>query len=183
MDTEKEWNSEKTSKLTIILFAIYLLLLIGVILFKLPFYSPDFFAEERTINLIPFGGSFDEHGALLLRELLYNVLLYVPMGIYICMLKNEWSFVRKLYAIIGFSLAVEVIQYIFAMGRTDVTDLITNTLGGIIGIGISVILFKIIKKNTIKIINIVALVITICIVAHFLYLFCLSHFVMMAPPN
>jgi glycopeptide antibiotics resistance protein len=35
-----------------------------------------------------------------------------------------------------FSVAVEIIQYIFAIGATDITDVITNTLGGFIGLGL-----------------------------------------------
>ena len=34
----------------------------------------------------------------------------------------------------AFSLAVEIIQFALAIGVTDITDIITNTLGGFIGL-------------------------------------------------
>ena len=41
---------------------------------------------------------------------------------------------QRLAIIFTFSLAVEVIQYVFAIGVTDITDVITNTSGGLLGL-------------------------------------------------
>lgn len=176
-------KSKKQNTLTIVLFVIYILMLTGIILFKLPFYSEKISDGIRVINLIPFQGSFDANGVILLREIIYNILLFIPLGIYIGMLKSEWSFVRKVLPAIGLSLLFEVIQFIFAMGRTDITDILGNTLGGIIGIGIYALLSKIFKSRTIKIVNILALALTVCAVLRFAYLFFLSHFIMGRPPR
>lgn len=173
---------QKQNTLTIVLFIVYILLLTGIILFKLPFYSEKISDGIRVINLIPLQMSFDENGVILLREIIYNILLFIPLGIYIRMLKSEWPFKKKALTVIGLSLSFEVIQFIFAMGRTDVTDILDNTLGGIIGIGIGAILFKIFKNRTIKIMNMLALAVTVYVVLRFAYLFYLSHFVMMRPP-
>lgn len=176
-------KSKKRNTLTIVLFIVYILLLTGVILFKLPFYSEKISDGIRVINLIPFQGSFDENGVILLREIIQNILIFIPLGIYIYMIKYELPFMKKVLPIIGLSLSFEVIQFIFAIGRTDVTDLLDNTLGGIIGICMSAILFKIFKNRTVKIVNMLALVLTICVVLRFAYLFYLSHFVMGSPPR
>lgn len=176
-------KSKKRNTLTIVLFIVYILLLTGVILFKLPFYSEKISDGIRVINLIPFQGSFAENGVILLREIIQNILIFIPLGIYIYMIKYEWLFMKKVIPIIGLSLSFEAIQFIFAIGRTDVTDLFDNTLGGIIGIGISAILFKIFKNRTVKIVNMLALVLTICVVLRFAFLFYLSHFVMGSPPH
>lgn len=40
------------------------------------------------------------------------------------------------------SLAVEIIQFVFAIGVTDITDVITNTFGGFLGL----ILYDLSKK-------------------------------------
>jgi len=45
-----------------------------------------------------------------------------------------------------FSLLLEINQFIFGIGATDVTDLITNTFGGIIGYIFYLIFKPIIKK-------------------------------------
>jgi glycopeptide antibiotics resistance protein len=145
---------KKGNSLTMVLLVIYMLVLSGIILLKLPFYSPASDAV-RVINLIPFQGSFDENGGLVLREIIYNILLFVPLGIYISLL-TEWPFVKKTLSIIGLTLAFEILQFIFALGRTDVTDLLDNTFGGIIGIGIYALLFKVFKSRTNKIVNVIA---------------------------
>jgi glycopeptide antibiotics resistance protein len=46
------------------------------------------------------------------------------------------------------------VQIAFAIGRADITDVLTNTLGGIIGIGIYALLLKLLKGKTNTIINI-----------------------------
>lgn len=164
--------------LTNVLFTIYFLLLIGIILFKLPFYSEVLSDGVRVINLIPFQGSFDSGGMIDFREIRDNILFFVPFGIYLCMLKNKSSFTKKTMSVIGLSLTFETIQFVFAIGRTDITDILGNTLGGILGIAIYVLVFKILKEKTNRVINVLALIVTVCIVVRFAYLFYLSHFVM-----
>jgi glycopeptide antibiotics resistance protein len=169
---------KKQNTLTAILCMVYLLLLTGIILFKLPFYSPELSDGIRVINLIPFQGSFDENGVLIVREIMNIILIFVPSGIYICMFKNEWSFARKLIPVLCLTFAFEILQFIFALGRSDVTDLLGNTLGGIIGIGLYALSSAILKIRTLKIVTIVAAAATVCVVARFVQLFYLSHFVM-----
>ncbi|MDR1159229.1 MAG: VanZ family protein [Syntrophomonadaceae bacterium] len=170
-------KKEKQSTLTIVLMVVYLLLLIGIVMFKLPFYS-EISDGVRMINLIPLQGSFDENRVILLHEIVDNTLLFIPLGIYICALKNEWPFKKKFFSIIGVSLSFEVLQFIFALGRSDITDILDNALGGIIGIGIYVLLSWAFKSKTVKVVNMLALTVTVCVVLGFAYLFYLSHFVM-----
>jgi glycopeptide antibiotics resistance protein len=165
------------TKLTRVLLAVYLLLLTGIILFKLPFYSENLSDGVRVINLVPLGGSFDENGNLLLREMLDNLLLFIPLGVYICMRKGKRSLIRKVLPIIGLTVAFESIQFIFALGRSDITDVLDNTLGGIIGIGIYALLFKLFQNRTAEIVNTLALVVTVCVVLRFGHLFYLSNIV------
>jgi len=88
------------------------------------------------------------------------------------MLKSDWSFLKKVLPIAGVSLSYEVFQFILAIGASDITDFIGNTLGGIIGIGIYFVIRKIFKtENQInKILNIIALIATICIVTFLSFL-------------
>jgi glycopeptide antibiotics resistance protein len=64
----------------------------------------------------------------------------------------------------GVSLLFELIQYIFTIGGSDITDLISNTLGGVIGIGFYIVFSRILKEKTNKILNILALIGTICFI-------------------
>lgn len=170
-------KTKTRSALTLVLFALYFLLLAGVILFKLPFYSP-LGAELRVINLVPFGGSFNGAGDFLLREVLYNILLFVPLGIYLPTLKPHWSLGKKVLTIFTLTFTFEALQFIFALGRSDVTDLLNNSLGGLLGLGIYALLHKLLKEKTDPVVTLLALVVTLPVLAWFCYLFTLSHFVM-----
>lgn len=63
--------------------------------------------------------------------LLLNVALFVPLGWYCC--RRFGSIVRAVLAVLAVSFALEVLQYVFALGLTDIVDLCANTLGGVIG--------------------------------------------------
>jgi len=166
----------KEIRLILILFGVYLLLLCGIILFKLPFYSAHFSDGIRIINLIPFAGSFDENGVFVWGEIRDNILLFVPLGLYICMLKNDWSLLFKLLSIAGLTFAFEVIQLIFAIGRSDITDIIDNMLGGLIGIGIYAVMLRIFKDRTHAILLIIAVIVTAIVLWQFGDLFYRSWF-------
>ena len=58
----------------------------------------------------------------------------------------------------------EIIQFIFAIGASDITDLISNTLGGIIGVALVYVLSIVLKDKTHKILNRIAMVCTVLVV-------------------
>ena len=142
------------------LFAIYMLALTWLILLKLQFSIPVM-EEGRIINLIPLQGSFGDNGVIRFSEIRVNILAFIPLGIYICMLKAPWPFVKKFLSIVSLTFAYETIQFVFAIGRADITDVLSNALGGIIGIGMYTVLSKVLKGRTNKVINILAAVFTI----------------------
>ncbi|EGT5164424.1 glycopeptide resistance protein VanZ1 [Clostridioides difficile] len=147
------------------LFIVYIIILTWIILFKLQFDISSLETMNlRSINLIPFAGSLIINNRVDISEIILNVAIFVPFGIYVCMLKEECSFIKKVIPIFITSLVFETLQYIFALGASDITDLIGNTLGGIIGIAVFMLLSKKFKNNTIKIINVLALIVTIIVV-------------------
>ncbi|MGR6342122.1 VanZ family protein [Priestia megaterium] len=148
---EKSKNNQ--NKITAGLFAVYLFALIWIIVFKMQFSFqglPDF----RKINLIPFADSANVNNQIYFNEIIYNVFAFIPFGIYIGMLKPSWSFLKKIAVIAGVSLLFEVLQFIFAIGASDITDLIGNTLGGIIGVGVYIVFCKLFSTKANKILNI-----------------------------
>ncbi len=159
----------KSRKLTITLFLLYLLALSSFVLFKtklsFAFLNLRFsFAVseiKRSINLIPFGDMLILNGAPSYSEVIYNGLVFVPFGIFLCMLKKKKSFLRLIVPILLTSLFFEAAQYVFVIGASDITDVLANTLGGIAGIGMFFILQKICKENVYKVVNITALVFVI----------------------
>ena len=85
-----------------------------------------------------------------------NVLMFLPLGIYLSLHSATKSIAKILCYIFFFSLFIEVIQYIFALGVTDIDDIFLNLIGGLIGI----IIYKIAKlflKNDIKIKNFISM--------------------------
>jgi glycopeptide antibiotics resistance protein len=117
--------------------------------------------EGRIINLIPILGSFDNNGVIRFSEIIINIFAFIPLGIYICIIKAKWSFVKKVLVIAVLTLAFEITQFIFVIGITDITDVLSNTFGGIIGIGIYALLFKVLKGKTNKVINMISAILTV----------------------
>lgn len=116
-------------------FVFYIGFLLWNILFKyvspLEVFSGDRYCS-RTINLIPFNDIIQGNYNKL--DLFGNIILFIPLGIYISIfLKNKKIF-KNILSMMIISLVFESCQYIFGIGATDVTDIITNTIGGAIGI-------------------------------------------------
>jgi glycopeptide antibiotics resistance protein len=58
----------------------------------------------------------------------------VPLGIYAGILFKRLTFSKNVLLFFSASLIVEALQYVLRLGAFDVTDLITNTAGGILGL-------------------------------------------------
>ena len=148
----------KSKKITLILMIFYLVALIWVIIFKLEFSIKEL-PQIRNINLIPFNQPAIVNGKADISEIILNVLAFIPYGLFIHILMDEKSILKKLFIIFATSFIFELIQYIFAIGASDITDIISNTSGGIIGVVVSMFMEKLLRENWIKYINIVS---TIC---------------------
>ena len=121
----------------------------------------DVFFSHRGINLIPFNLSEDTSVSLQIKEIVYNAVVFVPFGMYLSMFWRKWSLWKMALAAMLLSFGFEIVQLIFALGISDVTDLITNTLGALAGIFIYRVLKVLFKGKTDSIINIMALIIEI----------------------
>ena len=159
-------DNSKTNKLTKVLFVIYLIAVFWIIVFKfnLPFSNLGYM---RSINIIPFNESLVINGKLAFREIIMNVAIFIPLGIYSGILFKKWTIGKKIFLFFLISLICEIFQFILGVGASDITDIINNTLGGIIGLVIYKGIEKI-SKNSIKaqkIINIIATIGTILMIS------------------
>jgi glycopeptide antibiotics resistance protein len=119
------------------LFAAYLFILLWLVLFKFS-YDPLAVLREfqtRSLNLIPFARANKS-------EMIANILAFIPFGVMLGVNFKHVAFRYKIAVIFAFSLAVEIIQYAAAIGVADVTDIITNTAGGFVGLVIYAALSK-----------------------------------------
>ena len=157
-------KKEKTCFLVPLLFVIYMVLLVWIIVFKLQFSISEL-DIVRSINLVPFYYGNEIGVRFHLTEILENVVIFAPLGIYLCMLKHEPKFPIKLIFILGTSFALEVLQYIFAIGRSDITDLLTNTCGGMLRIAIYIMLARLFRSRKLanKVIAIIAAIVTVLV--------------------
>lgn len=121
------------SYITVVCFLLYIIFVMWVILFKLGFSLHEI-QGERVLNLIPFNYEKGSGGRFHFAEVINNVLIFVPVGAYLCLLFRKISFLKKAGLIFASSSVLECAQYILAVGSFDISDLITNTIGGILGI-------------------------------------------------
>ncbi len=145
-----------SKKLTKCLFFIYFVALVWIILFKmqLPFAQLGYL---RSVNLIPFAGSTDAEGRLILREIVENVLIFIPFGVFCCMLGQSRSWLKRIAPVFFTSLTLELLQYVLGIGVTDITDLLGNTLGGVLGMGVFGIFSKLCREKVYTVLNAVTL--------------------------
>lgn len=160
---------KREQKITLSLAVIYLILLSWIILFKMQF-SLSSLDHRRSVNLIPFAGSVLVNGKIDFDEIINNLIVFIPVGLYLGMLKPDWSFGKKICPVFGLSLTYEVLQFVLAIGATDVTDFISNTMGGIVGLAVVVLLQRLWKEKTYKILNRLALVCTVLLLGFLAFL-------------
>ncbi|MBO3398582.1 VanZ family protein, partial [Clostridium perfringens] len=110
---------KKERKITIALLVIYLLILSWIILFKLQF-SFSTLDHIRQINLIPFSDSVIANGRIDFDEIINNVIVFIPVGVYFSLLFRNKSFLKVIGSVLSISLAYETIQFIFAIGASDI---------------------------------------------------------------
>lgn len=164
MNLQQYWKSNNHNKLTLVLFAIYSIALFWILLFKLGVRFS--YMENRTINLVPFYALFSANDQIDFPEIVMNIVIFVPLGVYAGMVFKKWNFGKNVFFFFVTSLMVEGIQFIFKLGSFDITDIITNTLGGIIGWMLLKAIEKISKSSieAQKMINIIAAIATLLMI-------------------
>ena len=101
------------------------------------------------MNLIPFIDVAASRGDFI-RQIILNIIMTISFGfLFPLMIKNSKLVKTVLYTFL-LSLSIELLQPLISGFRSsDITDLITNVLGGIIGY----MMYLIFKPLTIKILN------------------------------
>jgi glycopeptide antibiotics resistance protein len=125
-------------------FICYILLLIKI-LFLSRVSLLELFNSQRTINrsinLIPFysiteyiSGNSEIVKRFAFGNVVGNIVLFIPLGIYLPLFKNDKRVITNLLFIFIVSLFVEITQGLLGIGASDIDDIILNCLGGWIGI-------------------------------------------------
>ena len=132
----------------VVLFVAYLVLLTWLVLWKLdvPFVG----GVQRVIKLVPFAPGAGA-GASAPVEAFANLLLFVPFGVYLGLLVPSWAWWKAAGAVAGASLFLEVTQYVLAIGRSDITDVIANAAGGLAGFGLLALARRSLRARTVMV--------------------------------
>ena len=136
----------KNQRKSCALFALYCLVLLWIVLFKMAFSIEEILVlqSKRSVNWIPFSYGADV-GHFHRKETVLNVLVFIPLGLYFGMFGLKPG--KALALGLGISLGLELCQLLFAIGATDVTDLLTNTFGTALGLLLYALLRKLYRDK------------------------------------
>lgn len=116
-------------------FAVYVAFVVWAVLWKLdPPYVSD--APSHVVKLVPFvaaGGAGDSAPG----EVFANIALFVPFGAALRALRPPMRGVAIAAMAAGFSVALETVQYVTGIGAADISDVVSNTGGALIGLMIA----------------------------------------------
>ena len=73
---------------------------------------------------------------VLIEEHIMNVAVFIPIGILLAIVLKGMRWWKVLLAGMGVSLIVEVMQYIMRRGYCEIDDVIHNSIGCLIGLGL-----------------------------------------------
>lgn len=117
------------------------------ILTRIPFLYFHQYPYE-PMNLIPFVDILTGRGDFL-RQVVLNVIMMIPFGFLLpLMKKNNIKISKVIFSIFLVSLSIELLQP-FNGRSSDITDIITNVTGGIIGY----VIYLLFKPLSTKILN------------------------------
>ncbi len=148
----KKWQREGQDKLFIkTLMYIYLSFLLYFTLMPIITKIPFIFNHPyESMNLNLFVDVINGRGDFI-RQILLNVIMTIPFGFLLPLVnKKKITLIKTIFYTFLLSLGIELLQpLINAFRSSDITDILTNVIGGIIGY----ILHLIFKPLTIKILN------------------------------
>ncbi|MGL4910964.1 MAG: VanZ family protein [Romboutsia sp.] len=140
------------------IFLIYIVFLLKIVLFKycsiadvLNLKSDSGF---RSLNVIPFQTIKDfinlgsENFLWAFSNILGNIAIFMPLGYLLPLLFKKLNNIYKVLSIsLCLSVTFEILQYTLYLGSADIDDIILNTLGGVIGYGVYILIKKFINKE------------------------------------
>ncbi|MBZ3775561.1 VanZ family protein [Lentilactobacillus otakiensis] len=121
------------SAILYILFVSYLTLAPTSYAFVGPQHVSPMMIGSAPINLIPFWSTT--------ADFYQNVLMMLPMGVYLGLLLPKFNFKKVLLTGLGVSLTIEGLQFVLDLSVglsrwVDINDVLTNTFGVLVGWGV-----------------------------------------------
>ena len=138
------------------LLIIYLTAVASITLFPIPI---DYDYENNQLNnFIPFASIYSliSNGEYAVKNILGNIVMFIPFGIIITLLNyKKISFLKLIFIGLSMSVAIEFLQFLigyfigYMYRSVDIDDVILNTFGAMIGF----LAVKLIPKKYINLIT------------------------------
>ncbi|WP_210340933.1 VanZ family protein [Alkalicoccobacillus gibsonii] len=134
-------------KPTIVTFMLvgYILMVLGVTVFS----RGSYYAGSIDLTLFSsYVEAWNEFSVKSWQFVILNIVMFLPLGILLPLLQDRFKHAAwTLAAAILFTLAIETFQYFTGFGVFEVDDLFNNTLGAIIGYGMTMSVLKVRNKR------------------------------------
>lgn len=143
-----------TKKRVIVSLIFYMIVLIWIISFKMNmeqpifecmYYFGQFSILERlnmTFSVFDLSKLFDDW-----KDFLVNMCFFLPLGVYCYELIKKHKFIKGLMIAFLLSLVLELVQLLTTVGFFTINDLVSNTLGYVVGYFLYLLLNKLLKPK------------------------------------
>lgn len=104
---------------------------------------------ERMFDFMPFWSyrAIREGDEPLLLQNIMNVAVFIPIGFLLCCSFRRLKWWQVLSIGAGFSLLIEVLQFVFKRGFAEFDDVFHNVLGCAIGYGVYLVVAWVVKPR------------------------------------
>jgi glycopeptide antibiotics resistance protein len=123
----------------------YASLLLSLLFFKNREYVSSNFVPFNEIKRYLFTPGIPLR--LVLGNLLGNVLLFLPLGLYLRLLLKRLPSLAVFLLCALLSTGAEFVQLVYSLGSCDVDDIILNSLGAALGIALHAVLSRLFKEE------------------------------------
>ena len=150
----KKWKKEGRDVLAVnTAMDVYLSFVLYFTLMPIITSLPFIFNHSYTpMNLVPFIDVLNSRGDFV-RQVVLNIIMTIPFGFLLPLTNNNIKILKVVFYTFLLSLSIELLQpLINGIRSADITDLITNVTGGIIGYA----LYLTFKPLIMKILNCVS---------------------------
>lgn len=129
-----EKNIKRKQLVFMLFFIFYVIVLIGATLFS----RGSHYANELDLHLFSsYKEAWYNFSVTAWRNLILNILLFVPMGFLLPFLyRKNWQFGKVYLTGMIISVLIEAIQFAANRGIVEIDDVLNNTLGTMIGYGV-----------------------------------------------
>ena len=140
-------------RLLLALFVGYLVLLTWIVLWKTeaPYVGEAAFLPH-PFKWVPFVSNA-EAGPSEPGEVVANVLLFMPFGVYLGLIASRWRWWQSLVVFVAASLLLEIAEHYLSLGSFDSTDVIANAAGGLAGLGVLVLARRQLGERTAEVVT------------------------------